>query len=187
MSANNPPPDIPIATPADTTPLPVDAQRIQSGATHSYTGFHRQLQESFAQDFIQQSNRLDDTTKRLLTLQLAIPGIFAVLLKLLPEGQAQAVEATQLYRDIILIGSAFLSWTLALIFSLWALQPKKHTVNPQVLENKSQDKSFFGLIDFYQASAQHKHRHITISSLLTLLGLLLMVAQILLSGSTPTP
>lgn len=83
MSDRTPPSDIPVATPVSEANIPDSATRISATATHNYTSLHQQLRDGFAQDFIDQGTRLDETAKQLLTLQVAIPGLFAALLKLL--------------------------------------------------------------------------------------------------------
>ncbi len=180
VSDKHPPQDIPIAKAAETNPIPEGAKRITATHTASYTSFHKHLQESFAQDFSEQGKRLDETAKQLLTLQIALPSVFAALLKLL--AGKDAFLAMNDVMSTTLVCGAFISWIAAVFFSLRALKPEHHQVNPNVLENRSTDKTFFGLLDFYQHNAARKHQHISVSTVLTVLGLVLMISHLFFQG-----
>ncbi|MDM8546494.1 hypothetical protein QUF61_08360 [Candidatus Venteria ishoeyi] len=153
---------IPVARTRSEADPDSPALRIKAESTAAYTAFDKTLQESFATDFIQQSERMNDIAKQLISLQLAIPAVFAALLKLLA-GKEATLEAS--YYMVF----SFLCWLFALVFSLLALRPKAYRVDKTSLDS---------LQHFYQTSATDKYWRITISSLLTLLGLVFMISDL---------
>ena len=73
------------------------------------------LLDAYQQDLIKQGDRFDELTKELLKLELAIPGIYAVVLRLLM-GQSVPVST-------MLVSIAFLLWLVALALTLLRLFP----------------------------------------------------------------
>ncbi len=84
------------------------------------------LLESFAKDVAAQVNRLDDLAKQLITLDIAIPGLYAALLKL-----ASGDKAT--LDNPLLLLLAFTAWLLALGLSLASLLPQRHEIDQDSL------------------------------------------------------
>lgn len=89
------------------------------------------LQKKFYEDIAAQSERVDSLSAHLLTLELAIPGIYATVLKLVRGGDATL-------HHLGAIWWTFGFWFIALILTLIALTPRKWKVNPHVFK---QDKS----------------------------------------------
>ena len=173
---------IPTAILRSETEIPEGAVLLEAQATSEYTQLHEFLQESINKDLVEQANRLAETAKSLLTLQLAIPSVFAIMLKLL-EGSKATLAHTDYFAVALILG-AFLSWVMALGFTLFALRPDPYQVNPLVVsrevEGESEKQQALSLLEFYQQSAARKFHRIGISSGLTLLGILLMVFHIVI-------
>lgn len=104
------------------------------------TAMDKKLQEKFAEDIARQSTLMDDISKQLITIELAVPSLYATALKLVSGG------------DATLRGGAFLwvsfgLWFAALAFAFLAIFPKKYVV----------DKNSLTQIErFYHSSAKRK-------------------------------
>lgn len=181
--SNSSTPEIPVATAQSAANIPEGAIKVQASSTSGYSQFNKDLQEGFNKDFLGQSARLLDTAKSLLTLQIAIPGLYAALLKMFSGDDATILQSD--YLGALLIAGSFLFWLLGLGFSLFALKPDKYLVNPSVLSRTSvsedaPDSTFSGLFEMYQNSASRKYTLVVFSSVLTMLGLILMVINLMI-------
>ncbi len=124
------------------------------------------LREKFYESIAAQSDLMDKLCERLLTLELAVPGLYAAILKL-----TRGDKATLTVN--IALNFTFACWLLALILTLVALTPKKWVVDPTIL--KQDPKKFseaLGVEDFFEQSALHKRRLITASSLIFFVGII---------------
>ena len=123
------------------------------------------LREKFYESIVAQSELLDKLSERLLTLELAIPGLYATALKLMRGDKAVVTVNFAVY-------VTFVCWLLALIFTLVALTPKKWKVDPSIL--KQDPKKFdqaLGIEDFFEQSALYKRRLMIASSLFFFAGI----------------
>jgi hypothetical protein len=123
------------------------------------------LRRKFYENIAGQSDLMDKLSERLLTLELAIPGLFATVLKLTRGEDARLTINAAL-------NIAFGCWLLALILTLIALTPRKWLVDTTILK---QDPDKFlegmGIEDFFEQASLHKRRLIIASSLLFFLGI----------------
>ena len=85
------------------------------------------LRKKFYESITTQSDLMDKLGVQLLTLELAIPGLFATVLKL-KSGDAATVTVN------FALNLTFLCWVLALILTLVALTPKNWNVDPDHLK-----------------------------------------------------
>jgi hypothetical protein len=123
------------------------------------------LREKFYESIVSQSDLMDKLSERLLTLELAIPGLYATALKLMRGDKAIMTVNIMLY-------ATFAFWLLALIFTLMALTPKKWKVDPSNL--KQDPKKFeqaLGIEDFFEQSALYKRRLMIASSMFFFVGI----------------
>lgn len=123
------------------------------------------LREKFYESIVAQSDLMDKLSERLLTLELAIPGLYATILKLTRGDEATLTVNTEL-------NFTFACWLLALILTLMALTPRKWVIDPTIL--KQDPKKFseaLGIEDFFEQSAIYKRRLITASSLIFFAGI----------------
>ena len=85
------------------------------------------LRKKFFEQIAGQSDLMDKLSGHLLTLELAIPGLFATVVKLIRGDKATVTINAALY-------ITFLCWLLALLLTLVALTPKKWQVDITVLK-----------------------------------------------------
>jgi hypothetical protein len=123
------------------------------------------IREKFYQRLVAQSDLMDKLSGQLLTLELAIPGIYATLLKLVNGDNVTVYLNSAFYL-------AFFCWFLSLALSLASLIPRKWNVDPSVLKQApDQYDQGLGIEDFFRKSAQHKRRLVIASSVLLFLGI----------------
>ena len=123
------------------------------------------LQAKFYEAIVAQSELLDKWSERLLTLELAVPSLYAAVLKL-----AAGEDA------IVTVNAAFYvtfgCWLAALALTLVALFPKRWRVDPTVLKQDpgrmAQDG--LGIEDFFEKSAQYKRGLLIAASVLFFAG-----------------
>lgn len=123
------------------------------------------MRQKFYESIVAQSDLMDKLGERLLTLELAIPGLYATVLKLISGDKATVTVNPALY-------ITFGCWLLALILTLAALTPKKWTVDPSIL--KQDPKKYtdsLGIEDFFVQSAMRKRRLAVASSILFFAGI----------------
>ena len=142
-------------------------------STHPESENEKLLRKKFYEDIAAQSERVDALSAHLLTLELAIPGIYATVLKLLRGGDATL-------QHLGAIWWTFGFWFIALILTLIALTPRKWKVNPRVFK---QDKSLMkkeglGIEDYFRKSANYKRYLALFSSLFFFVGIVIAVFTI---------
>ena len=122
------------------------------------------LREKFYESLAAQSDFVDKISEKLLTLELAIPGLYATVVKLIAGDKATIVLNTAFYL-------AFGCWLLALLLTLAALTPKKWAVDPTILkQDPAKYSEVLGIEDFFEKSALYKRRLVIASSLLFFAG-----------------
>ena len=124
------------------------------------------LREKFYESIAAQSDLVDKMSERLLTLELAIPGLYATVLKLV-SGEKATVRLNPAFYV------TFACWLAALVLTLIALTPKKWVVDPTVLKQVPQKfaQEGLGIEDFYEQSAVYKRRLMIASSVLFFVGI----------------
>jgi len=142
-------------TPSSTPPASV----IVAEATQPLDKIDEVLRESFAKDIVDQAARLDDLAKQLITLEIAVPGAYAAILKL------ASGEAATLSNPWLSV-AAFIAWFAALGLTLLALIPLRRQVDPDSLTD---------IQNYFTDSAARKLRCVIPASVLTLLGIGLAV------------
>lgn len=125
----------------------------------------KMMREKFYASIVAQSDLMDKLSERLLTLELAIPGLYATAVKLILGDKATVAVSPAL---ILTFGL----WLLALVLTLIALTPKKWAVNPSILKQDPQKFSEgLGIEDFFEQSALYKRRLVSASSVLFFAGI----------------
>lgn len=134
--------------------------------TRPMTEHEKMLREKFYLSITTQSDLLDKLSERLLTLELAIPSLYATVLKLVAGDKVTLTVNTAFY-------VTFGCWLLALALTLAALLPKKWVVNQNVLRQDPvrMAKEGLGIEDFFEKSAQYKRALLIASSLLFFAGI----------------
>lgn len=122
------------------------------------------LRKKFYESMAAQSDLMDKLGEKLITLELAIPGIYAAVLKLMRGDKATVTINAALYLT-------FICWLLALALTLLALTPKKWRVDTNVLKQDPKKYSEgLGIEDFFEQSARYKRGWLSVSSILFFAG-----------------
>lgn len=128
--------------------------------THPVNENEKLLRQKFYESFAAQSDLMDKLGERMLTLELAIPGLYAAVLKLVEGEKAIVIVNAAFYL-------AFGCWLLALILTLIAITPRKWLVDETVLkQDPNKYAEGLGIQDFFEQSALYKQRLLVASSLL---------------------
>ena len=110
------------------------------------------LREKFFESVTAQDELMGKVAGQLLTLELAIPGIYATALKFV-RGDTATVQLNFAFYF------TYGCWLLALALTLYALIPKDWKVNPSILrQDPAKYHEGLGLEDFFRQAAQHKRR-----------------------------
>ena len=134
-------------------------------STRPVSDHEKLLRQKFYESVTAQSDLLDKLGERLLTLELAIPGLYATALKLVSGDKATLFIGAALY-------VTFTCWLIALALTLAALTPKKWQVDPAILKQDPQKFSEgLGLDDFFEQSATRKRRLLMVSSVVFFAGI----------------
>ena len=128
----------------------------------------RFFRQKYREVVVDQANLMDRFATQLITLELAISGLYATVLKLV-QGDAATLPATPR-----LLYATFGCWFASLALTLVALIPKTWKVNPTILiqDPAQYDDDGMGIEDFFQKSASYKKWLLIPSVLLLWLGIL---------------
>lgn len=131
------------------------------------------LQKKFYEDLANQSERVDVLSAYLLNIELAIPGLYAGVLKLI-SGDGASLDNTSTVR------LTFLLWFIALILTIIALTPKKYAVDPNVFtqDPNRMKEDGIGIEDYFTKTAQYKRRFALASALFFFFGVVSAVFTI---------
>lgn len=108
------------------------------------------LKQKFTETLVNQVDLMDKLGQQLITLELAIPGVYATVLKLVSGEDATMSRPWALF-------ATFGCWFLALALTLCSLFPKEWQVNTSVLKQAPHSNEL-GLEDFFYKVAQRKLR-----------------------------
>ena len=134
-------------------------------STRPLTDNEKLLREKFYESLAAQSDLVDKLGERLLTLELAIPGLYATVVKLIAGDKATIIVNTAFYL-------AFGCWLLALLLTLAALTPKKWVVDTTILkQDPAKYAEALGIEDFFERSASYKRTLVIVSSVLFFAGI----------------
>jgi hypothetical protein len=122
------------------------------------------LLEKFAESIAGQSEQMDRLGLQLISLELAIPGLYATVLKVMGGDQATVAIGRALYLT-------FGCWFLALLLTLISLIPRNWKVDPGIMKRDAfAQGADLGIEDFFFMTARYKRRLLIASSLLFFVG-----------------
>ncbi len=141
----------PHAAPPDPTPEPADADRdAPVYDSRPPTPGERVLIDRFYEQWADQSKLMDELGRQMITVELAVPGLYASILALLrgqeatlPGGWALAV--------------AFGGWFVALALTFAAVFPRRYRVDPLLLRADPAAGEPLGLEEFFHRPARAKY------------------------------
>lgn len=114
-------------------------------ATRRLSDDDKLMRQKFYERLTAQSDPMDKLSERLLTLELALPGLYATALKLISGDKATIMLNAALYMT-------FACWLAALIVTLIAMTPRKWLVDPSILKQDPQKFSEgLGIEDFFSS------------------------------------
>ncbi len=129
------------------------------------------LRDKLIEDITGQSTRMDDLARQLIALELAVPGIYAAALKLVPKGTV--------FGDVWL-RLTFVCWGMALVLALIALTPRNYRVDRNRLSaDEENGKGPLSIEGYFRRSALHKRRLLLPSCGLFFAGICCAVATLL--------
>ena len=136
------------------------------------------LEESFYKDLAGQAERLDKFALELIKLQLAIPAIYAGILKLLEVREiaaaTAAVKTISVVPNLTVLLVIFTPWLIALGLSFLAVFPLQQyevKTNPIIEPLPDKPTEIMAINAFFHFSAQRKFRLLAISGFLTFFGI----------------
>ena len=103
------------------------------------------LQERFYDAVANQAALMDKLAQTLLTVELAIPGLYATTLKLVSGKESLMLTCALIF--------AFLFWLIALATTLFAVIPKQYDVNTNEIRNSEKSIETF----FYKSARDKWH------------------------------
>jgi hypothetical protein len=127
-----------------------------------------ELEKGFVTAIIEQPKLLDELAKQLVTLGLAIPGLYATVLKFIGGDDALVESAT-------MILGAFACWFVALALSLVSLTPRKWPVDRSKLRSNKPAASGqpLSIEEFFKVTATYKRRLLAAATLFCFAGICL--------------
>jgi len=123
------------------------------------------LRQKFYESVPAQNDLLDKLGERLLTLELAIPGLYATALKLVAGGDAVVTANAAFY-------VTFGCWLAALMLAFISLIPRKWKVDPSILrQDPARLEEALGIEDFFEQTAGYKRGLLIASSFFFFAGI----------------
>ncbi len=123
------------------------------------------LKDKFAENIANQSERMDKLAQQLLTLELAVPGLYVTVLKLKSEKVTFSVDFP--------LWITFGCWFLALLLTLISLIPRNWKVNRNIIKQDPAVRTEeLGIEDFFHKTAQYKRNLLIWASLSFFVGVL---------------
>lgn len=136
----------------------------QPSTTRPPNTYEIKLIEKYAESFAGQSDLMDKLAQQLLAVKLAIPGLYATVLKLAAGDNATLSISALLY-------VAFGLWLAALVLTLLALMPRKWNVNTEIMQQDPRSTTGeLGIKDFFVRSARRKRKLLIGATLLFFFG-----------------
>lgn len=111
------------------------------------------LRQKFVENVAGQSDLMDQLARQLIALELAIPGLYATVLKLTQGNNATITVNGWFYLTLF-------NWSLALLLTLASLIPRNWRVDPTMLDGDTDNAGADALSikAFFEQSARHKRR-----------------------------
>jgi hypothetical protein len=124
------------------------------------------LRNKLSEDIAGQAQRMDSLAQQLITIELAIPGLYATALKLVRGDAATLTGQGSLYL-------AFGLWFLALLLTLAALFPRRYRIDQTLLrrDRPARPGEALSIEEYFSRSASDKRWLLVAASLSFFTGL----------------
>ncbi len=123
--------------------------------TKPLTPIEQKLQEKFAEEVANQATLMDSMGKQLLSLELAMVGIYATVLKLI-SGKSATLETGWS------VGIAFLFWFMSVVATVLAIFPEEYKVDSSKMDE---------IKAYFHKSARKKAKMLIVSIALFFTGI----------------
>ena len=123
--------------------------------TKPLTPIEQKLQEKFAEEVANQAGLMDSMGKQLLSLELAMVGIYATVLKLI-SGDTATLETGWS------VGIAFLFWFMSVVATVLAIFPEEYKVDSSKMDE---------IKAYFYKSARKKAKMLIVSIVLFFTGI----------------
>ena len=142
---------------ADITPIPPPDEPPDAAAdsfvyaSRPPTAGESLLREKFYERYADQSRLMDELARQMITVELAVPGLYASVLALLRGDKATLPAGPLLWL-------AFGGWGLALLLTFLAVFPRNYPVDTTLLEADPAAGGPLGIVDYFRRPARYKWR-----------------------------
>ena len=123
------------------------------------TPIEQKVQEKFAEEVANQAGLMDSMGKQLLSLELAMVGIYATVLKLI-SGESATLESGWS------VGITFLFWFMSVVLTVLAIFPQEYKVDSSKMDE---------IKAYFHKSARHKAKMLIGSVTLFFMGVAVSV------------
>ena len=121
-------------------------------STRPISAGEKLLQEKYAEAVAGQSALMDRLGQQLITLELAVPGLYAAVLKLTQGNDATVTADFWFYATLV-------CWCIALALAVISIIPRDYQVDPTMLKSDPKGMSRkLSMEDFFRESAKYKRR-----------------------------
>ena len=132
------------------------------------------LRQKFDEDIVNQAQRLDDIAKLLISVELAVPGLYATALKLVSGGNAALAVGPAVY-------GALFFWFVAPLLTLLALLPRRYEVDRNITRRTPPNEFAepLSIEAYFKKTTRYKYQHIVLSCICFFIGTSAAVCSIL--------
>lgn len=136
------------------------------------------LIKAYYERFTGQSKLMDDLAKQMITVELAVPGLYATALALLRGKDATLALGRPIY-------VAFGGWALALLLTLAAVFPRHYKVDPSILRadpntpDSGDPDNPIGIMDYFERPARRKWELMAMAAVAFWAGLIAALCSLL--------
>ena len=127
----------------------------------------KKMYEAYVEDITKQGERMDETLREILKLELAIPGLYMAALRLVA-GDIHVLSTSL----------AFGFWALALVFTLAGIYPRKWKVMDGVVKSHGESEELT-IPDYFNTVSRQKHQFLTAATAIFFVGMACAVWSIL--------
>lgn len=134
------------------------------------------LRQKFAERYAAQSEQMDALARQMVTIELAVPGLYAAILALVYGDKATVPPG-------VLLFLTFGLWALALALTFAALFPRNYRVDPGIQRaDPTAGGDVLGVEDFFRESAAYKRNLLAAAAVVFWAGIIAALF-LLFSGS----
>ena len=154
-----------------------DGEEVVVFATRPVEPGEEALRVKFFERYADQAKQMDELGRQMITIELAVPGIYAAVLALL-QGQNATLGSGWL------VTATFGLWFVSMVLTFVSLFPRKYKVDPSILIGEEQG---MGVATFFRKSAEYKRRLLIAAALIFWLGIVAALFLMLGIGAGSTP